>query len=138
MIHGTCVALNGRAVLLTGASGQGKSGLALQLMAFGCQLVADDRTILTVNDGKLIASCPPAIAGQIEARFVGILCAEPVPDAELVLVVDMDRTEEVRLPEPRSFCVLNVSLPLLHNVRQAHFPAAILQYLRSGAVYLND
>ena len=46
IVHASCVARDGRAVLIRGASGSGKSGLALQLMALGAGLVADDRTRL--------------------------------------------------------------------------------------------
>jgi len=42
-IHASCVAVDGKGLLITGASGSGKSALALQLMAFGAHLIADDR-----------------------------------------------------------------------------------------------
>lgn len=129
-IHATTVALNGCAVLIIGASGSGKSGLGLLLMAYGCTLIADDQTIVTRRDNSLIASCPPTIRGQIEARGVGILTATPVADATLVLVIDMDRTEEQRLPPPRTYPLMGLTLPLLHKADIRSFAAAILQYLR--------
>ena len=45
-LHASAVALDGRGALLLGASGAGKSGLALRLMALGARLVADDRVLL--------------------------------------------------------------------------------------------
>ena len=45
-IHASCVAMGGHGVLLLGASGAGKSDLALRLIDEGAQLVADDRTLL--------------------------------------------------------------------------------------------
>ena len=63
ILHASCVAIQGRAVLIIGASGRGKSGLALQLMAFGAKLVSDDRTEVVLEQGKLIARAPATIGG---------------------------------------------------------------------------
>ncbi|MEZ5716341.1 MAG: serine kinase [Paracoccaceae bacterium] len=131
-VHGSCVAHHGRAVLILGASGRGKSALALQLMALGAGLVADDRVILTRDGDAVIASAPAAISGRIEARFVGLLNAIPAAPAPLALVVDLDADETERLPPQRSRKVLGISLPLVHNVASRHFAAAILQYLKAG------
>ena len=131
-MHGSCVALEDRAVLILGASGQGKSALALELMALGAGLVADDRVILTREGEKVQASAPEPIAGRVEARFVGILNAAVAGPANLALVVDLDTDESERLPPRRSKNLLGVSLPLLHNSETRHFPAAILQYLKAG------
>jgi HPr kinase/phosphorylase len=130
--HASCVALHGKAVLIMGASGSGKSSLALQLMAFGCALVADDCTEIEPGSDGLIARCPAAIAGLIEARCVGLLKADATPSARLALVVDLDQAETDRLPPHRSITLCGQALPLLHNSASSHFPAAILQYLRAG------
>ncbi|KAJ56913.1 serine kinase [Actibacterium mucosum KCTC 23349] len=132
ILHASCVHVDGAGVLITGPSGAGKSALALGLMALGARLVADDRTILTVHDGQLIADCPPPLRGLIEARGVGILNApasEPVP---VRLVVDLAQTETERLPPNRDTSILGCNLNLLHGSAHAHFPAAILQYLKGG------
>jgi HPr kinase/phosphorylase len=136
IMHASCVAYNGRAVLILGASGRGKSGLALQLMALGADLVADDRTCLVVEDrgghSSLIASAPDTLRGRIEARGVGILNAQAAGACPVVLAVDLDRTETQRLPDVRHCEFLSVSVPLLHMVDSNAFPAAILQYLKTG------
>ncbi|MGC9370924.1 MAG: HPr kinase/phosphorylase [Paracoccaceae bacterium] len=131
-IHASCVALAGRGVLILGAAGSGKSALALELMAYGAALVADDRTCLRTTPDALIASTPASIAGLIEARGVGILHADAVPEAEVVLAVDMERVETERLPPRREISLLGRKVSLLHKVENAHFPAAILQYLKRG------
>ena len=132
VIHASCVTLGRLAVLLVGPSGSGKSALALELMALGAQLVADDRTVLTLRDTGLIASCPASIRGRIEARGVGLLAAESAAHAQVVLAVDLGATETERLPPLRHMIVLGHSIVLLHTPEHRHFPAAILQYLKGG------
>ena len=129
VLHATCVAVGPRAVLIRGASGSGKSGLGLQLMALGATLVSDDRTILTVEDGALIARAPDAIAGLIEARGMGLLRAKARLQARVALVVDLDRTATDRMPKRQGIEILGVDLPLFEKVDSPYFPAAILQYL---------
>ncbi len=121
----------GRGVLIVGPPGAGKSALALQLMAFGAGLVADDRTRLSVpDDGPPLAAAAPNIAGRIEARGVGILAADPAPPCRLALVVDLAEVERERLPPPRTVRLMGRDLPLLHKVESPHFGPAILQYLK--------
>lgn len=90
-LHASCIAIHGRAVLIEGPSGSGKSDLALRLIDRGAQLVADDYTILTREGGALKASSPPTIAGRIEVRAIGIVempHVDRVPVALLVRLVD--------------------------------------------------
>lgn len=134
IVHASCVAVDGVGVLIIGASGSGKSGLALELMALGGMLVSDDRTCLDTVGDVLIATSPPNIKGQIEARGVGILAADVVPSAPIRLVVDMEHREGDRLPEPRTCDLLNVKVPLLLGTGLAHFAAAIIQYLKGGRI----
>lgn len=132
IIHAGCVALGNSGVLILGASGTGKSALALQLMAYGCELVSDDRTALAAREGIVVAASPLAIRGKIEARGVGILNAKARAAARVALIVDMDEAEGARLPPFRTYTLLGVELPLLHRIESPHFPAAILQYLKGG------
>lgn len=131
-LHATCVALKGQAVVIQGASGAGKSALGLGLMALGCTLIADDRVYLTVQDGAVIAHCPPALAGLIEARGLGILNAVSEPKAKVVLVVDLDQVEPERLPPQRRLTLLGCELPLIYRVDAPQFAPGILQILKAG------
>ena len=131
-VHATCVAWDGRGVLITGKSGAGKSGLALMLMGLGCGLVADDRVTLSATDGDVIATCPPALQGLIEARGIGILNAAATGPVPLALVVDLDQRELERMPPRRSITLSGCALPLIHGQENAHFAAAILQLLKAG------
>ncbi len=132
ILHASCVALGRRALLITGASGSGKSSMALALMAYGAQLVADDRTLVTRQGDDLIAAAPPTIAGLIEARGIGILHAATVGATPLFAVLDLDRTETERLPHHHETDLLGQSVPLLLRVATPHFTAALLQYLKAG------
>lgn len=132
LLHGSCVADAGRAVLIRGASGRGKSSLALQLMAYGADLVADDQTLVRCKDAALWVSAPETTRGLIEARGVGILQAQTVETARLQLVVDLDQIETDRLPHPRYANILDQTVPLLWAVQAPYFAAAILQFLRHG------
>ncbi len=131
-LHASCVAVEGRGALIRGASGSGKSALALMLMAMGARLVADDQTLVSLADGWPTACATPALAGRIEARGLGILLAEPLAAVRLAAVVDLDRTETERLPPERTADILGQPLPLFHKVESPHFPAALLQYLKGG------
>ena len=129
-VHATCVALCDRGVLITGPSGSGKSGLALGLMALGMSLVSDDRTVLTLQHGTLMAAPPEAISGMIEARGVGILSVPHLAQAPIVLAIDLAQREQERLPLRHSMALLDITLPCLHKVDAPYFPAAIHTYLK--------
>ncbi len=72
-MHASTVAIEGRAVLITGASGSGKSDLTLRLLDRGFTLVSDDQTIVKKTGTKLCASAPPIIKGKLEIRGIGIV-----------------------------------------------------------------
>ena len=131
-LHASCVAVEGRGVLITGPSGSGKSSIALALMGYGARLVADDRVTLSLRDGALWASCPPAISGMIEARGIGLLGADPLEGAVVTVAVDLGQTEEMRLPPLRHVTYLGRTVSLVLGQRGPHFPAALLHYVRAG------
>jgi HPr kinase/phosphorylase len=137
VLHASAVAWAGagqpRGVLILGASGSGKSALALQLMAFGCVLVGDDLVTIEARDGVLLARAAKPLQA-IEARGVGILAASLLDLTPVTLAVDLDSTETERLPPQRHATWLGVNVPLVHNSAFPHFPAAILHYLKHGRV----
>ena len=64
-LHASCVAIDGRAVLIEGRPGSGKSDLALRLIDRGAKLVSDDYTVLVRERDRLFAQPPATIAGKI-------------------------------------------------------------------------
>jgi len=109
-IHASCLVL-GRAgqpfgapedagVLILGASGSGKSDLALRLIERGAVLVADDRVDLFASDGRLWGSATGNLAGLVEIRGVGIVSLPSRSEAAIALVVELVAPDTVsRLPE---------------------------------------
>src|SRR5688500_19640981 len=88
-IHASTVASNGRAVLISGPSGSGKSDLALRLLDRGFTLVSDDQTLVRRDGDRLIASPPPNIAGKLEIRGLGIVEMDNLTDIPVALLGEL-------------------------------------------------
>jgi serine kinase of HPr protein (carbohydrate metabolism regulator) len=112
-VHASTVALDGRAVLISGPSGSGKSDLTLRLLDRGFILISDDQTIVRKDGDQLLASAPPNIAGKLEIRGIGIVDMEMIDDVPVALLVEL--TSDIqRLPDDsRERPILGVPLPLI-------------------------
>lgn len=119
-------------VLIEGPSGSGKSALALQLIAHGAMLVADDRTRIAARDGWPWLLAPERLQGVIEARGVGLVTVPFAASARLGLVVDMGVPETERLPEPASREVLGQRIRYLRRVDGPHFAGSIVALSKGG------
>lgn len=110
-VHATTVAIDGRAVMISGPSGSGKSDLALRLLDRGFRLVSDDQTLISRDGERLIADAPPNIAGKLEVRGIGIVEMERVGGVPVALVVEL--TSDIqRLPDDNPDRVIfGVTLP---------------------------
>ncbi len=114
LLHATAVAIDGRAVLLRGASGSGKSDLGLRLIDAGARLVADDQSELCRRSAAIIVRAPAAIAGLLEVRGIGIVRLDALAEAPVALIVDLvERDALERLPERQSERILGIDLPLI-------------------------
>jgi serine kinase of HPr protein (carbohydrate metabolism regulator) len=112
-VHASCVAVDGRAVLISGPSGSGKSDLALRLLDRGFTLVSDDQTIVRRVDDRLIASAPPTIAGKLEIRGIGIVEIDHVEDVPVALLIEL-ASDIQRIPDDnRERPILGVALPIV-------------------------
>lgn len=114
ILHASCVALNGRGVLLLGASGSGKSDLALRMIAAGTVLVGDDQIAVTQQGETLLASPAPRLEGLLEARGVGLMRFAHVQNVPLALAVMLVAREQVeRMPQAALYHCMGAQLPLL-------------------------
>ena len=100
-MHATCVDINGFGVLIVGRSGSGKSSLAINLLALGSTLVADDQCELVKKNNRLRVSKPASLPKSIEIRGIGLVSVPMVIETSLDWVVDMDEAETERMPDLR-------------------------------------
>jgi HPr kinase/phosphorylase len=108
-MHGTAIAVSGRAVLIRGLPGAGKSDLALRCLAVPvgpivaeqAQLVADDRVLAHAEATGILVASPAALRGLIEVRGLGIVRLPALDTARLELVADLVAPEAIeRMPDP--------------------------------------
>lgn len=115
VLQASAVVIEGRALLIEGAPGSGKSSLALALIERGAGLIGDDAVMLTADGPRLIASPPPNIAGLLEVRGVGLAalpCAAPAPVA---LILALGALPAERLPQTplATRAIAGVAIPVL-------------------------
>lgn len=135
LIHGSCVAIGQEGVLLLGASGSGKSDLALRLMDRGALLVGDDYLAAEIRNSALWVQPAPRLAGLIEVRNLGLCTTQHLTEARIALVVRLDDTPQ-RLPLDETEIVQGIGLPrLILNAYEASAPIKVewaLQQRRSS------
>lgn len=128
LYQASCVAVGGRAIMIEGPPGAGKTSLALALIDRGAQLVGDDGVTLELRgEGVLWALPPPRIAGKIEIRNVGIAELEPVA-APVALMLALDPSAP-RFVEVAPQCrILDTSVPWLKFAPQGPVAAIRAEY----------
>lgn len=112
-VHASTVAIDGRAVLIAGRPGSGKSDLALRLIDRGATLVSDDYTIVARSGSGLVATPPETIKGRMEVRGIGLVDMPHLAGVPVALMVTVE--EEVpRMPEPgETRLVAGIALPMM-------------------------
>ena len=134
LLHASCVAIANRAVLLTGASGVGKSDLALRLIDGGAQLVSDDQTLLRQENNQLLASSPASIVGLMEIRHLGLVRMPFVADVPIALYVELTALDESleRLPDLAPIFLLD---HFVQRLRLPAFAASTPAKIRAALLY---
>ena len=98
------------AVLLLGDSGSGKSDVALRLIAMGGRLLADDRTELYAESGRLFAAAPETLRGHLEVRGVGIMKLPACTAVAVLFCVMLTQERERRLPDEENYMPQEIAL----------------------------
>lgn len=107
----TCIAIDGRAVLIDGVSGSGKSSLALALIDRGAILVADDGVMLEAMNSRLVASPHPNTQGLIEVRNLGILEMPFLSSASVALSICLDQEAPRFIDSPETIEIDGCHIP---------------------------
>ena len=119
-VHASAVCVGEQAILIRGASGTGKSRLALDLILAGragmiaaTKLVGDDRVRLDARNSRVSVSGVPELEGMLEIRGLGIRRCDFTAEADVALVVDLAASDAERLPPPERLKTLisGVELP---------------------------
>lgn len=117
-IPATTIVIGDAGIAIRGASGAGKSSLAIALIesvkaSRFARLVADDVTRIEVKGARIIAHTVPQMTGLIERRGLGIVPFAATGSVVLRLVVDCLGTDPQRLPDPEMLVttLLGVTLP---------------------------
>lgn len=114
VMQASAVAIGGRALLIEGDPGSGKSSLALALIDGGAQLIGDDAVTLHAEGDRLIVCPPPNIAGLLEVRGVGLIRLPLAPPTPVGLILTLGGPLPERLPGPLpSRSIAGVAVPEL-------------------------
>lgn len=124
LVQASAVAIDGRAVMIEGSPGIGKSSLALALIDRGAVLIGDDGLRLRRDEGTVIASPPPHISGKLEIRHVGIADV-PVTSAQLCLIISLKTDAPRLIGDAVRRDILDVNIPAI--TLPAHDPILALR-----------
>ncbi|MGL5021133.1 MAG: HPr(Ser) kinase/phosphatase [Mycoplasmatales bacterium] len=123
-VHGVLLSVFGMGVMIKGASGVGKSEIALELINRGHLLVADDAVVIKrVDDATLIGSAPALLKNRLEIRGVGIINVQKLygitkvlPKKAINLIIEirpMDGQEDRIGNAESSLNILGHDVPLI-------------------------
>jgi len=139
ILHATAVARRGRGCVLLGAAGSGKTSLALQMIALGAELIADDRVAVRhAASGPVLGPVlgpVPHLAGLIEIRGAGMLkLPSHAEDVPLWLAADLDSTASERMPPRREIELAGIAVPVLACGGWSGAAAALTAILTAGVL----
>ena len=116
-LHGVFLEVYSIGVLLTGASGSGKSELALELITRGHRLIADDAAEFTLIAPDVIdGTCPELLRDCLEVRGLGVLNVRNMfgdtavkKNKYLRLIIHLALEDEVNTNDPETRLFGNIS-----------------------------
>jgi serine kinase of HPr protein (carbohydrate metabolism regulator) len=134
-IHATAISVDGVGLAFVGPSGSGKSSFAFdclseaRLASVPSALIADDRVIISLENGQIYASCPEPIRGLIELRYSGIVSVDHLERAQLnYVVLPVGADERHRLPpdDEQFELAAGLSLPVVRVPMWSRFPLSLI------------
>jgi len=140
-MHASVVSIDGKAVLLRGPPGSGKSDLSLRLMDGGAELISDDYVDLHEKNGVLIAEGPKTILGMMEVRGLGLVTMPYIDHGIVFLACDLMPAERIeRMPDKAEYLqVEGLEVPLMQlDAMAASAPARIKLALKRMDVLWPD
>ncbi len=115
--HATALEWNGKGFLFIGPPGCGKSTLALELMAQGATLVADDQVLLSHDTTQWIATCPPLIQNKIHIREIGIMHVSSIEKTSINVIFQSDRPADTLSRSPAlDLPIISLDFMNIHSV----------------------
>jgi HprK-related kinase A len=96
LIHAACVEKDGRAAIMPGGPGQGKSTLCAALVNRGWRLLSDELAIIDVADGTLVPLCRPLSLKNASIEAIRAF----VPDAVFGAAINDTRKGTLALLKP--------------------------------------
>tara|TARA_Y100001934_G_C12073457_1_gene641234 strand:+ start:62 stop:547 length:486 start_codon:yes stop_codon:yes gene_type:complete len=107
ILHASSIEVNGKALINEAAPKSGKSALALEMIALGAKLIADDRTEFFKKDGVVYARSPENLPIGIEARGIGILRLPTCSFAPVLFFIEIcDEFSRTQSSQPQEKMIL--------------------------------
>ncbi|MDK4722821.1 HPr kinase/phosphorylase [Rhizobium sp. CNPSo 3968] len=134
-IHATAIVIGTTGLLFLGPSGSGKSTLAFSCLTaarplgLAASLIADDRVLITEQNGSVLAKCPPSIAGLMEIRYTGIVRMPYISEGEMhfaIRPVDPESAERLPPEDEQVDISDSIRLPLIRLAATSANPLAII------------
>ncbi len=123
--HCTCIEVNSVGVMIEGASGAGKTSLALGLLNAtrirhaGFNFVCDDQALMKTVNGELWASAPKSLAGKVELFGVGIADIRYIAQCKIDLVCELvNQADIIRHPTDSQCQRFGVELDYIQTPEQ--------------------
>jgi len=122
VLHASVVAVAGSALLVMGASGAGKTSVALQLAARGAGFMADDVAALELSDGAVQVHAGPRLASVAGAEL------DRAPEPALARwrrLGALDGEVRIQLPPPERASLPVGAVYLLRRVDEGKEPSVV-------------
>ena len=109
----SCVAIGGRALLIEGPPGSGKSSLALALIDRGAVLIGDDSLLLEARKSRLLAHPHPNTRGLLELRNLGLATFPVCSEAPVALAIRLDESAPRFIEAAGQITIAGITVPMV-------------------------